>query len=93
MQVARDIDIHCYFCRLRWTCKIISYCACFSCLYTVPHSEIHIHKLNACKFPAVQHHMNYLDNMFEFINGTYKVQHVYDMGPDLRGYAAIMNEQ
>ena len=37
--------------------------------------------------------MLYLNNMLEYINGTYHVQHVYDMGPSFRGYAASMNEQ
>ena len=31
--------------------------------------------------------------MLADLNDTYHVKHIYDMGPNLRGYAAHMNDQ
>ena len=43
---------------------------------------------------TVQKHMKLVDHMMlTEPNDTYRVQHVYDMGPNFRGYAALMTDQ
>ena len=43
---------------------------------------------------TVQKHMKFADHMMLIEpNDTYHVQHVYDMGPNFRGYAALMTDQ
>ena len=37
--------------------------------------------------------MKFVDYMMLIDNDTYRVQHVYDMGPNLHGYAALMTDQ
>ena len=42
---------------------------------------------------TVQKHMKLVDHMMLIEpNDTYRVQHVYDMGPNFRGYAALMTD-
>ena len=68
------------------------YVNCTVSLVVYSSSFFHINVMYVNLF-VVQDHMFYLNYMFELTNGTHQVQHVYDMGPDLRGYAATMNEQ
>ena len=44
--------------------------------------------------PTVWNHMEYLNTMMlAELNDTYQIRYVYDMGPKLRGYAALMNDK
>ena len=43
---------------------------------------------------TVQKHMKFADYMMlKESNDTYRVKHVYHMGPNFRGYAALMTDQ
>ena len=44
--------------------------------------------------PIVWDHMDYLNTMMlAELNDTYEIRYVYNMGPKLRGYAALMNDK
>ena len=44
--------------------------------------------------PTVWDHMDYLNTMMlAELNDTYEIRYVYNMGPKLRGYAALMNDK
>ena len=47
-----------------------------------------------CAHIIVRDHMDYLNTMMlAELNDTYEIRHVYEMGPKLRGYAALMNDE
>ena len=47
-----------------------------------------------CAHIIVWDHMDYLNTMMlAELNDTYEIRHVYEMGPKLRGYAALMNDE
>ena len=49
---------------------------------------------NIYVMPTVWNHMEYLNTMMlAELNDTYQIRYVYDMGPMLRGYAALINDK
>ena len=49
---------------------------------------------NIYVIPTVWNHREFLNTMMlAELNDTYQIRYVYDMGPKLRGYAALMNDK